>query len=313
MHKSFAPSSALAAFALFGFSACGALSFSQDTKYGVSEVDDLLTRVERVQVEAVLSKEKAHAAYDALHAIVASEFEGEPVTAYTALMNAIDQSKKQAAALSGSIEPMKMAATAVFQEWTTNLESFGNTKMRQASQARMEETRARYETILTHAVSARIAYDTFNADLHDNALFLEHDFNASAVSAIATEVDALGDQSHELDRRLDACVNAAKSYVEAAALRGQLETPNAEVKEPAPKTEKATTTTTRRLRAKPTSTTTTPTAQPANTAPQSTPAPTSTPTPTPAPQPTPPANDTPAPGGIVPVPTPVNGPTGSKP
>lgn len=224
MHLSlFVRSSALALSASIGLTACGALSFSHDTKYGLTQVDDLLGNVERVQVESVIAKEKAHAALDALRSIVAPNFQGDAVAAYAHLMGTIDQSNAQAKKLGGSIEPMKLVATSVFQEWTQNLESFGNTKMRQHSQVRLEETRTRYEAVLTSLVSARIAYDAFNADLHDHALFLEHDFNSAAVAMIAAEVTALGEQARELDSRLDLCVAAAKTYVEAGALPGQLE------------------------------------------------------------------------------------------
>jgi hypothetical protein len=67
-----------------------------------------------------------------------------------------------------------------------------------------------------------VSYDAFNSDLNDNALFLQHDFNAGAVATIAAEVEVLVTQAQELDARLDATSSAAKSYVESNALRGQI-------------------------------------------------------------------------------------------
>ncbi len=288
-----ARSSILALSAVFGLTACGAFSMSRDTKYGLTQVDDLLGNVESVQVEAVLSKEKAHAALDALRSIVAPNFQGDAVAAYAHLMGTLDQSDMQAKKLTGCVEPLKQTATQVFQEWTQNLESFGNTKMRQHSQVRLEETRTRYEAVLNALVAARISYDAFNSDTRDYALFLEHDFNSAAVAMISADVDKLGDQIRELDGRLDQCIAAAKEYVESGALPGQLEEPQAATPPPARVPEKSTTTPpTRRTKTRPPPAST-PSSAPTPSNGQTTtshvtpPAPAPTPAPTPEPEPSP--------------------------
>jgi hypothetical protein len=122
---------------------------------------------------------------------------------------------------------MKKVADGVFLEWTENLESCGSLKMRQQSQNRLERTRARYEAVESAVVAALLTYDAFNGDLNDHALFLEHDFNSASIAMVAGEVDGLVFRSQELDRRLDACGAAARAYVEASALHGQLEEPAA--------------------------------------------------------------------------------------
>ena len=80
----------------------------------------------------------------------------------------------------------------------------------------------RYEAIVTAATSAQVAFDSLNSDLHDNELFLKHDFNAASVHSIAAQVEVLAAQIDELDQRFDAVVSASKNYVEHGALRGQI-------------------------------------------------------------------------------------------
>jgi hypothetical protein len=175
-------------------SACAIPGFSQKKDDGLSKVDDLLSKIEQVQAESVLSKERSAAAIDALTVMVDPDFSGDPVASYGQLSSAIKESKSQAQKLAGSIAPMKSTATVVFDEWTASLESFGNTKMRKHSQARLEQTRTRYEAVLQRAVAAQISYDALNADLHDHALFLEHDFNPEAVALLAEDVGSLDEQ-----------------------------------------------------------------------------------------------------------------------
>jgi hypothetical protein len=207
-----------------GLASCSALFPSSEKKsVTLSQVDDLLSRVERVQVESVLGKERSRAAYESLRSICAPDFQGDPLAAHAKLSESIAQSQQQAAALGNALKPAKSAADSVFRQWMADLEQFGNTKMRKRSQARLEETRTRFDAIVSAANAAQLAYDAFNADLNDQALFLAHDFNAAAVAVIADDVAALDDDARELDGRLDACVVASKDYVETAALRGQLQ------------------------------------------------------------------------------------------
>jgi len=202
-----------------------------ETRTSLNEVDTLLTSIEQVQVEATVSKERSRAALELLEVLGKPEFSGDPAQTYASFVQAIDASEQQALKLNESVEPMKESAEEVFEQWTKDLEAIGNTRLRAQSHVRMAETRARYDAVLTAAATAQVTYDAFNADLRDHALFLGHDFNRFAVSAIASEIAALGERSRDLDQRLDACDAAARRYVEAAALHGQLEAPAAE---PAP-------------------------------------------------------------------------------
>ncbi len=219
---------AIALSALVGLSACSSISnlsqsFTNKGDDSLDHVDGLLSRIERVQAESLVSKERADAALETLRVLVAPEFRGDAMSTHAALLDAIKLSDVQADRLRASVEPMKKLAESVFERWTKDLESFGNTSMRQRSQVRLEETRARYEDIVTAAVRAQIAYDAYNATLRDHALFLGNDMNAAAIAEIVGDVEKMGVYSQELDRRLEACAAACRTYVDAYALRGQVE------------------------------------------------------------------------------------------
>lgn len=190
---------------------------------GLVQVDDLLTRIEKVHVESVLAKERSQAAMDALRVMVATDFGGDPAASLNDLMASIDASEKQANELRKAVGPMKKAADVVFEEWTADLEDFTSEKLRRRSLNRLEATRERYEAIVAAVEPAMSSYDAFNTGLHDHALFLSHDFNSGAVSMIEGEVRALATQGQDLTVKLDACLVAAQAYVRATALRGQID------------------------------------------------------------------------------------------
>ncbi|MBI5363392.1 MAG: DUF2959 family protein [Planctomycetes bacterium] len=198
-------------------------SSTTEKSQSLRQVDDLLSHVERMQVEVLVGKEKAHAALDQLTALTAPSFGGDPSAAYGQFVHAIDQSEAQARTVSSNVFPMKEAAESMFQQWTVDLESFGNSRLRARSVMRMEETRTRYQNVLSSATAVRVAYEAFNSDLRDHALFLGHDFNTAAVQSIASDVAAMQEQIGEFDTRIEHCVAASKAYVEAGALHGQIE------------------------------------------------------------------------------------------
>lgn len=189
----------------------------------VQDVDDLLTRIERVQVDATVAKDKARGALAQLTTLVSPNFAGDATKTFAGLKDAIETSDRQTLDFRRSIGPMSASAESVFSRWTSDLEGFGNTRMRQRSQGRLDETRARYQTVLTSAQAVLVTLEAFNADMNDQALFLASDLNAAAVQAIHPEVRELHERAKELDGRVDACSNAARAYVESAALYGQVE------------------------------------------------------------------------------------------
>ncbi|MBK7876030.1 MAG: DUF2959 family protein [Planctomycetes bacterium] len=251
----------------------GSCASTTETSQSLRQVDDLLSHIERMQVETLVAKEKSHAALDALKTLTAPTFAGDPGAAYTQFVKAIEQSESQARTISVNIYPMKEAAEAMFQQWTVDLESFGNSRLRSRSAMRMEETRTRYQNVLSTATAVRVAYDAYNSDLRDHALFLGHDFNSAAVQTIAGDVAAMSDQVAELDQRFQACVEASKGYIEAGALHGQLETETPETTTSASTTTTTTTTTTKPAQPRKRRMTTLPPAQEGT--PASTPTPTS--------------------------------------
>lgn len=229
-----AKSLALVLPAMLAFSACSSVPSAADVSNffdvgfgkksaGLDKVDDLLDRIERVHVEAELSRETSDAAMNALRSICDPEFSGEALDAYTEFVKTIDDSEKQADKLRKSIGPMKKTAESVFAAWASDLEGFGSAEMRQRSQQRLEQTRQRYVAISTSVDPALWAYDALNHDLRDHALFLSHDFNSAAIADLSGEVDTLSHDSDELTKRLDKCLKACEGYIRSSALRGQLQ------------------------------------------------------------------------------------------
>lgn len=195
--------------------------FSGSSKSGLSLVDQLLNQVERVHVEAVLSRERMANALESLHDIVSPGFQGDALAAFALFEDAVDRSEDQALRLENSMKPMQRSADEIFDRWNDNLKAITSESMRRHSQERLFSTRERYEEILAELEPTLASYHGFNRILRDHALFLSNDYNAAAVAEIEREVSDLLVRARDLDVRFQTSQAACEEYVRTSALRGQ--------------------------------------------------------------------------------------------
>lgn len=204
--------------------ACASMSglFVQQSDSALGQVDGLLEQVEKVHVEAVLCRDRMREAVTALTVLTGPDFGGDALESYARFEDAVERVEQQQERMRLRAEPMVRTANQVFASWTEDLDEYTSQALKQHSQARLDETRARYEAILVELEPARAGYAQLAGVLRDMALFLKHDFNAAAVKEIQREVSGLANQVVKLDRRFVNCQQAAQEYVRSSALRGQM-------------------------------------------------------------------------------------------
>jgi len=204
--------------------ACASMSglFIQQGNSSLSQVDGLLEQVEQVHVEAVLCRDRMREALLALNVLTGPDFGGDALESYARFEDAVERVEVQQERMRLRAEPMQRTANQVFASWGEDLDQYTSQALKQHSQARLDETRARYEAILLELEPARAGYAQLGGVLRDMALFLKHDFNAAAVKEIQREVSGLANQVLKLDRRFVSCQQAAQEYVRSSALRGQM-------------------------------------------------------------------------------------------
>lgn len=189
---------------------------------GIRQVDDLLSRIERVYLESELSRESIKAVMDNLRAVVTLDPETDVAATFAAFTSAIEGSEQQSQKLRASIAPMKASAEAVFERWSQDLGDFSSVEMRRRSTERMDATRARYDAIVSSTAPTITSFEIFNAGLNDLSLFLGHDLNTQAIQSVGLEVQALADDAIDLNEKLIKSLEACREYVRAAAPTGTL-------------------------------------------------------------------------------------------
>jgi hypothetical protein len=156
----------------------------------LSQVNYLITSIERVHTDTELARQRVHQAAVELQKITAFDFKGDVVGVYTSFANSVKAESKQLELLGNSVNKMKEVAEPVFKQWAKDLESFASIDLRLKSQQRLTDTRQQYDAILSTAGLAQAAYKTFDGRLRDYSTYLKSDFNAGSVAAITKDVKA---------------------------------------------------------------------------------------------------------------------------
>jgi len=198
-----------------GLGACATTSQSAS----IVRVDDLVTRIEAVHLEAELAKETVYTMLLALRPVIVPT-QGDPRAQFDTFLGALDASEQRAEKFERMLAPMEQSARQVFSRWEQDLRAIESDSMRELSRTRMQDTRVLYDNVLRTTKSSDKRLRELNCGLRDLALFLGHDFNAGSIASIEGEAYSLRDLAKQLGQDLDRCMQAAEAYVNRAAPLG---------------------------------------------------------------------------------------------
>jgi len=183
------------------------------------QVEEMLTWIERVHVEADRSRVTIAESFERLNTLAAGRFDKESAaSSFARFVQSTDAAEQQARRFREAVGPMLSTAEPVFRDWQRSISTISSDRLRQRSELRYAVSMERYDAIKTAAVPAQDRFDAFVKSLRDHAAFLAHDLNAGALDEIQDEVKLVAHSARELDGNMESCLAAARSYVEQSAL-----------------------------------------------------------------------------------------------
>jgi hypothetical protein len=197
---------------------CGVFQSQTD---GPAAVEELIARIQNVQVEVGLVQRDVKAAMERMRFLAAGQSEDSARRAFEAFQAAAAEARTQVAKLQVSVEPMQQAAEPVFSRWEARLAAFHNPTTRRRSQARLDDARARYHAIARTLPPAQAACDRFNEILQGHESLLATGLTDEVITGIRGDVQQLADLESEIQRHLGRCLVAAQEYVDRAGMPGQ--------------------------------------------------------------------------------------------
>ncbi|WP_027589795.1 DUF2959 domain-containing protein [Pseudomonas sp. RL] len=206
------PLSALLFTALLGLTGCQSAYYAAMEKVGVHKRDILVDRVEEARDSQQEAKEQFQSALDRYRSVVQVKG-GELEARYEALNKEYLASESSAKEVRARIEAVEDVAEALFEEWEGELKLYSNASLRNASAAELKRTRAQYKTLLERMRAAERRIEPVLSVLRDQVLFLKHNLNARAISALQGEYRTLQGNVDQLLRDMQRAIDEADAFV----------------------------------------------------------------------------------------------------
>lgn len=191
--------------------------FSMWDKIGVEKREILVDRVEDAQDSQKEAQEKFADALTEFSALI--NFDGgELQDIYEKLKDEYEDSNSSAEEVSERINKVDTVADSLFREWEEELTAITNANLRRDSASKLKNTRRNYDNLLRSMRRVESSMAPVLSSLQDNVLYLKHNLNANAVSALQGEltsikgdVDSLIKEMNEAIKQSDAFIATIKS------------------------------------------------------------------------------------------------------
>jgi ElaB/YqjD/DUF883 family membrane-anchored ribosome-binding protein len=191
---------------------CQSVKYRTLEAFGVEKRDILSDNVESARDAQGDAKEQFTSALEQFRATVA--FEGaELEDLYDRLDGAYERSLDDAERVRERIEEVRDVAGDLFEEWSDELDDYESADLRRRSEALLRETRGRYERMIAAMERAEATMDPVLQSFEDQVLFLKHNLNARAISALRNELAGIENDTRALIEAMNASIAEADAFI----------------------------------------------------------------------------------------------------
>ena len=139
---------------------------------------------------------------------------GELQTVYSQLNDDYESSQKAADDVSNRIDKVEDVANALFVEWNDELAQYQNPSLKRESEKKLNSTKRQFEKLLKSMRTSEKKMGPVLAALKDNVLYLKHNLNAQAVSAIKGEFNNLKRDIQSLMTDMNKSIADSNQFIE---------------------------------------------------------------------------------------------------
>lgn len=196
---------------------CSTAYYDAMEKVGVHKRDIMVDRVEAARDSQVEAKETFKSALDQFQKTLQLDNTALKEK-YDVINDEYESAKDAAEDVSGRIEKIEDVSEALFEEWKAELALYSSDSLRRQSQQKYNATQIQYKKLIAAMHRAESKMKPVLAALNDQVLFLKHNLNAQAISAMQGELTSIQGNVSRLIREME------KSIAESNAFIKQLET-----------------------------------------------------------------------------------------
>lgn len=205
------PGIAVICLAVF-LSACSSVYYDAMERLGYEKREILVDRVEDSRDAQQAAREQFQSALDQFIAV--TDFQGGDLEeTYRRLSSEYEASVQRAEAVHERIAEVEDVASALFREWENELELYSSERLRSASARRLEQTRARYEQMITAMHQAEQSIQPVLEAFQDRVLYLKHNLNARAIGSLRTDRLEIQSELQRLIEEMNESIEQANRFI----------------------------------------------------------------------------------------------------
>ncbi|NWF73753.1 MAG: DUF2959 domain-containing protein [Nitrospirae bacterium] len=197
----------------FAFSACDTAYINAMDKMGYAKRDLLSSRVKSARDAQADAKKDIQSALDQFGQVVTYQG-GDLEATYKKLKSELQRSEDSAETVRNRIEAVENVADSLFAEWKTELGQYSNADLRRKSEAKLSQTKNRYNDMLGAMKRAEQRIDPVLRPLRDHVLYLKHNLNARALAAMKGELVKVDAQVDQLVREMNRSIAEADRFIQ---------------------------------------------------------------------------------------------------
>ena len=201
------------------FTGCQKTYYSAWEKLGYEKRDILVSRVEKARDDQQAAKDQIKTTLQQFQEVTG--FQGGDLEAkYKKLDSAYQKAESRAADVHKRIDAVESTAGAMFSEWKDELKQYKSEQLRATSQQELDQTKARYNELITVMKQAAAKMDPVLAAFHDQVLFLKHSLNAQAIASLQGTAGKIESDVTALIKDMEASIAEANEFINAMNKKG---------------------------------------------------------------------------------------------
>ena len=166
--------------------ACQSAYYEAAAQVGYHKRDILVDRVESSRDAQQDAEEQFQDALEQLSEL--TDFDGGDLEdIYEEVADEYESSLEAAEEVTEQINAVEHVAKSLFAEWEEEINQYSNARLKSESQAKLRETRSRYNGMMTAMRKSEAKMDPVLRAMNDNVLYLKHNLNAKAVASLQVE------------------------------------------------------------------------------------------------------------------------------
>ncbi len=198
--------------ALVLLTGCSNPYYSAMETVGVHKRDIMVDRVENARDTQQDAQEQFKSALEQFNSVVSLE-ETDLKKAYEQLNDEYEECVAIADKVSDRIDKVEAVSEALFDEWADEIKLYENKELARASKEQLNNTKARYEEMLSHMQEAEKSMEPVLRIFRDNVLFLKHNLNAQAIGSLQDEFAGLELEIDKLIGRMNEAIESSNAFI----------------------------------------------------------------------------------------------------